>query len=221
MKKNVFLWIIAILLLLFNLNLLYKYKQQKNNINDLTDNIVQIADDKKIEITQLKETILIQQRSEAYPCTDVEMKNPKTKENVSLHSLLKQDKPVLFFRFKENDCDACVRNATQILSDIAEHFPEIDLAILSGYGNVRQFYAYVQAENHQLNIYNVDHLPLPVDEQDVPYFFILTPELKMQNVFIPDKSDPMLTAQYLDVMQKKYWPDKHDHTHCTHDHHSH
>jgi hypothetical protein len=219
MKKNILL-ISIILLLIFNSVLLYKYKQQGKRNGNLLVQLEQQSTQKG-EFEDLKQIILLQQRSEAYPCTDVEMKNPKTKENVSLYSLLKQDKPTLFFRFKENDCDACVQSATQILTDIAEHFLEIDMVILSGYGNARQFYAYAQAENHQMSIYNVDHLPLPVDKQEVPYFFILTSELRIQNVFIPNKSDPVLTTKYLDVIQEKYWPDKHDHTHCTHDHHSH
>jgi hypothetical protein len=221
MRKNIFLWILTVLLLLFNLSLMYKYKQQKNSINDLTNKTGRITDREAWEAEELKEATLIQQLSEAYPCQNIEIKNPKTKENILLHSLLKEHKVVLFFRFKENDCDACIQHATKTLSEIAEHFPEMNIVILSGYGNVRQFYAYAQTENHQLSVYNVNHLSIPVDDREIPYFFILTPALKIQNIFILDKSDPTLTIRYLNVMQEKYWPGEHDHTHCTHDHHSH
>ncbi|GHV27011.1 hypothetical protein FACS1894176_08460 [Bacteroidia bacterium] len=222
MKKNVlFLVIAVIVLLLLNTLLLYKYKQQEKKQWELRSQIYQLSDKESVESGQLKQAILLQQASEALLCPDVAITNPKSQEIETLRSLLKKNQPILFFRFKETDCDACVQNATKTLSEIAEHFPDIDIIILSGYGNVRQFYAYAQTKKHSLGIYNVNHFPIPVEEQEVPYFFVVTPELKIQNIFIPDKADPTFTTKYLDCMMKKYWSLdklKHHHADNTPDH---
>ncbi len=59
---------------------------------------------------------------------------------------------------------------------------------------------------------NVSSLPVAAENQDQPYFFVVTPELKMQNVFIVNKGDSKLTEEYVHSMVHKYWGE------CQHDH---
>jgi hypothetical protein len=202
-EKNAVLWVILVILLLFNSMLLYKY-QQKERSQDMST-LLQELDKNTMDINEVKQMMLLQQQSEASSCANVEIKNPETKENVPLSFLLKDNKPVLFFRFKETDCDACIGKVMQTLTKMAKYFPENGIVILSGYNNVRQFYAYAQACNSHLKIYNVNQLPVSIDKQSVAYFFVLTPELKMQNIFIPDEADSKFIAQYLECVRTKYW----------------
>ena len=57
---------------------------------------------------------MFQQISEAVLCKDVEIQDAETKERLTLASLLKSNDTFLFFRFKENDCDACVSQSVLV-----------------------------------------------------------------------------------------------------------
>ncbi|WP_459684801.1 hypothetical protein [Viscerimonas tarda] len=57
-------------------------------------------------------------------------------------------------------------------------------------------------------------MPITLDEQEQPYFFILNGNLSMRNVFIPTKEDSNYTADYLDCLGHKYW-------HSSHENHKH
>jgi hypothetical protein len=61
-------------------------------------------------------------------------------------------------------------------------------------------------------VYNIQHSFLVLDEQEEPYFFILIPGLRMQNIFIINKKDYQLTKEYLHAMLHKYWDLQDEHT---------
>ena len=205
MKKTVFLWVSIALLLAFNVIALYRYHQSQKNLQTVSYQLNELSVKEFRESSILKEAMMFQQVSEAISCRNVKIQAAETKETLTLASLLKSNDTFLFFRFKENDCDACVSQSVDLLEKMSEHFPANGIVVLSGYGNVRQFYAYAQSKKKHFKVFNVETLPVIAEDQEQPYFFVMTSDLRMQNVFIVNKSDSKFTAEYLHHMGHKYW----------------
>jgi phage gp45-like len=206
LKINILLWAVIALLLVFNISALYKYQKCQKELLSAHEVLKNLSDrDEYGDTSVLKQFIISQQRSEAVSCKFVELKDSKTGQIVPLSSLINGKNTLLFFRFKETSCDACVQQSTVELDKLSAHFPENKIVILSGYSNVRQFNAYAQACNKNFRVMNADSIPVDAENQEQPYFFVVTPDLKIQNVFIVSKGDDKLTVEYLHCMVHKYW----------------
>jgi hypothetical protein len=213
MKKTVFLWIIIGLLLVLNSTVLYRYYRSLEKLQEISWQVNEFSVKELRESSILKRTVMFQQMSEAVSCREVKLQDAETRKTVTSQSLLKGNSALLFFRFKENDCDACVEKSVDLLEKISGYFPANGIVILSGYGNVRQFYAYVQSKKKQFRILNTETLPVAAENQEQPYFFVVTPDLKIQNVFIVNKGDSQFTGEYLHNIGHKYWDLQDGHTH--------
>ena len=193
MKTKIIFITLIVTLLLFNILLIVRYKQtEKRSIS--IENVKN--DDSSTMIEKLTEKQFLQQLSEG-----IFFDSDNTP---SMHSLY-SDLPVLCFRFKETHCDACISTIIRHLSSMKEHFPSNGIVILSGYSNMRQFNAFAQTQKKTFNVLNANRLLIPLDEQSDPYFFVLTKDEKVQNVFIPDEKDSKYTKRYLDLVRDKYW----------------
>ncbi len=217
MKKIVYLSAVFIIaLLVFNIILLKKNNELKQQNLSIMDKYNELSV-KELRVTSiLKKNSIFQHAAEALYCPDIQLKDPKTKNDIKLSALVKDNEPLLFFRFKENDCDACIQQAIRMLKKISENYPNQRITILSGYKNARQFYAYADSETKTFDIYNVDDFPVIPEQQENPYFFVLNGGMEMKNVFVPVKEDMELTADYLGCITQKYWSCGHEH--CDHDH---
>jgi hypothetical protein len=205
--RNIIIGIVIVVLISFDGIVLYKYRQIQNRYWDaVRENLV--LSNKDVSLSgKLSKNIILQQESEGLTVQTIKVQDVEHKREVPLQSLIKTDQQsVLCFRFRENDCDACVQQSLSLLKEVSEYFPEKGIAILSGYGNVRQFQAYAQStDKHLFLVYNVDTVSIAAENQEQPYFFVLTHEYKIQNVFIVCKEDAQLTAEYLHSMAHKYW----------------
>lgn len=79
--------------------------------------------------------------------------------------------------------------------------------------NTRQFVAFSKAQNKRLSVYNVTRIAWEVDEFDEPYFFVVSKDRKVHNLFVPLKEDERLTERYMHEVQQKYWEEK---VNCNH-----
>lgn len=227
MKKPIlFLSIIIIILVGLNILLIIKHKKINNNFdkhqNELSGNDTRIFE-------ALKNNLCIQHFMESFALENIELGNIESKTTISFYSLMEQGEFLLVFRFKETNCDGCVKNTLTLLENISSNFPSDKIVILSGYQNTRQFYAFANQWKKGLRIFNVEDLPWPIEEQEQPYFFVLNPTAKsMQNVFIVIKEDNELIHNYLHCIKEKYWHPipqhdccsntSHDHENCNHIH---
>lgn len=221
MKKLVYLLTIFVIVLLgFNVILLKKHQEIKAQNMLLIDKYNKLSVRELRTSSILKKNIIFHHAAEAAYCPDIQLKKPKTNSDLKLSALVNNsNEPLLFFRFKETDCDACVQQALKLLKKITEQSPGRRITILSGYKNVRQFYAYADNESKSFDIYNVDELPVIPETQESPYFFVLNGDLAMKNVFVPMKGDMEFTVDYLECISQKYWQCGHEHCNHAHNHH--
>lgn len=201
------LGILVILLLLFNAIIVIKYNNEKKKYQILMENFSVLSIKESRQSNTLKKFAIFQQNIESGLFPDIKLKEAKGKRIINFSSILKSNDPVLFFRFKETNCDACIQEAMIMLHEIPSSYsPSVKIVILCSYSNVRQFYAFANEEKEEFEVYNVDSLPLYIDKLENPYFFVMNQDMRIRNIFIPLKDDSQYTKDYLKCVTNKYWP---------------
>lgn len=118
----------------------------------------------------------------------------------------KETEHIIICRFKEMHCESCVESAIKILNEWADSVKNCNVLYLGEY-NRKKLSKKQQDLYNQVgdSIFLADYIPIPVEEEGYPYYFILDSSLNVSNVFIPDKTNPTITMKYLDNIQKRFY----------------
>lgn len=130
--------------------------------------------------------------------TQVRIKDSLEQEKIT--ALFKNiNKPMLIFRFKETNCHLCIENEFQIMrccvSDIKNN-----CALLGSFEHQRELKVFMKLKGISFfsnNVSNEIFSNWPIEQYEMPYYFVLYPDMKVSNFFIPDKAYPGLTQKYL------------------------
>lgn len=110
--------------------------------------------------------------------------------------------PKLIFRYNLSMCTPCIE-AT--LSSIKQVFPDYEKnqnIIFSCMGLDSRL---KRSFNGKVNLsFTQDNLPLPLEQHQVPYFFILDKDLKVKSLFVVPKGSKERIVNYLTITNKKY-----------------
>ena len=108
-----------------------------------------------------------------------------TKDRDSIHlSEIKRKEYTLVLRYSTQCCSTCVEDILRKMRKFEEQYPDIDILLFTTYR--------VQIEK------NVFSLGIPLDEEVVPYLFVLDRGMRVIDTFIPDKDLPKLTNRYFE-----------------------
>lgn len=187
-----------VLIIVVNVFINFKYRLLVKEKDVIAEEYSQLL----LESTSLKKQSMSQQAAEWMDVSKIELLDMHGNVR-NIASIFNNRKPILVYRFRETDCDACVQSTVLMLNRIAEEVPSENIVILCTYKNFRQFSAYQSTQS--IRVYNIGDQCLDLDFQDQPYFFVLTRELNARNLFIPLKSDEGLTEDYLKLISIKYW----------------
>ena len=110
-------------------------------------------------------------------------------------------------RFNEYDCEACVEYAYQKIVETFADKKNVSIAIMKDVESSEQInnsvvVSYGENEMKKLNVLNME---LPIDAAGVPHFFVLTNDLKIHDVFVPDRMNPDITNRYLEMVVEKWF----------------
>jgi len=126
---------------------------------------------------------------------------PLLDTNLNIHKLisLTKNKSVLVFRYSFKDCDQCVG---AILKTINKQFKGIDkshiILITDSYSN-KDFVLKARYTDARIPLYSAPEggLGLPAENRNLPFFFILGNDHKVEKMFLPFKELPDQTEEYL------------------------
>jgi len=203
--KKVFPYILVIILSFTNLVLVNKLntlKKSYSNINNQNQKalIYELEDD----INKLLSNDSLKFLSEQ----QVIDKNIRL-ESINGEELLLQDiitdKSKLIFMFSELNCISCYE---KIINDLNRHINVIgkeNVLILAYYSNPRELYAFMRVNQIKCKVYNIESksLGLMIDNENIPYLFLLDSSFKTNFMFIPDKKYTKLTEAYLNWIKKQ------------------
>ena len=204
MKFKYLLYTVLAIFIISNVYLLIKLIKTEQTLEYITEKYTLLSIKEERSSFHLKNNANIQHRMEQIPLPEVSIKNVKNKEDITLKTLCKEDSILVFFRFKETHCDACIQSTLNLLKKFLSEHEIFNIIILSGYANIRQFSAFAQSQSNKMKVYNVENIPWQVDEIDEPYFFVVTKGKYVNNVFIPLKEDNIYTENYINMLLNKY-----------------
>ncbi len=108
---------------------------------------------------------------------------------------------ILAVRLSPLSCSMCVDSTLKMVVKFIENNKlSKRIVILTSYTNPRELTLFYRLHQISYDVLNLEEneITLPVEHLKVPYMFIIGKDYVANNTFIPDKSFPKLTNQYLD-----------------------
>lgn len=123
------------------------------------------------------------------------------KRRVSLRSLI-GNKTKLIFRYSYMDCDICVDSVISQVKKITQRAKLNDFLIITDTRTERDFLLKSNYKKHPFPIYGLlqSKLGLTMENKNLPFLFVISPDLRISKIFIPFKESPYQTEQYLDYI---------------------
>ncbi len=131
-------------------------------------------------------------------------------DTVFAKDVFKQHKVV--FRYSLTHCDACVHAEHENIIKELQAKPNYskNICLLAYYENIRGLivdYRKFKAKKVNISMYAVakNNLDIPIEAQNLPYYFIIDSNLRMTNFYIPDKEKTNWSKSYLRLALKNYF----------------
>lgn len=115
--------------------------------------------------------------------------------------MLAQDTTTLFCRYSLMGCKPCIDNAMTQITRYGELHPDIRIILLLRDISKRDLYVNQKEIGDRLELYLCDELPLDVEDGSYPYFFRLSSEGKIKDLFETEYGNHALTSEYLFNLQ--------------------
>ncbi|MBC8603072.1 hypothetical protein H8784_15255 [Parabacteroides acidifaciens] len=110
----------------------------------------------------------------------------------------------LGYFISEQSCSACYKSFLNALKETSNIIGKNKIVLICKFGNRRNFQAFIKDHDLNLDIYRAeDDFGLFEEYNDYPIAFMITPDLRMENVIITDKTNHEISNDYLEIMQTK------------------
>jgi hypothetical protein len=204
-KKKIYTWrLMVFLLLIINGLLLARVRSinnqrkkliiQQSTFHDIISN--------KQHIIETKDWLQFESENDEIS-SSIEVID-ENKNKIQLKEMLSKQ-PKLVFRYSELNCQQCVDTVFKRLKQLAEEVGKEKILILSSYSNHRDLLLFKRINQIDLEVYNLNEtkLDISVEEVNIPYMFLLDNDFRAKFVFIPEKTMPQLTDNYLLLIKNK------------------
>jgi hypothetical protein len=124
-----------------------------------------------------------------------------TEEN--LLSEMVKDQPLLIYRYTHKNCNTCY---LEELKALQEDFPDYFdfISVLCSYQSDKELLIHKRTHKIELPLYNVpfDAFNWITEEHNSPYYFVLHPNMKISNIYVPNKAYPEMNKMYLEGIKR-------------------
>jgi hypothetical protein len=126
--------------------------------------------------------------------------------NEKYFSELLNEKPMLIYRYSLGDggaCTPCYEEQIHLLKEYFQETPQL-VSVLASYRNQRDFIMIKRGVDLGVPIYHVpsDAFDWALEEISIPYYFVLYPNMKISNIYVPNEHEPELNRQYLESIKR-------------------
>ena len=105
----------------------------------------------------------------------------------------------LFFYFSEQTCTPCIEQTVEL---IAQHFPDYlkdnDEVVFISPDCIKRFRE--NCYGKKLLVFEDTVIDIPLEEENIPFIFTLSKDMRISNLHIVNKNDFKITADYLKKM---------------------
>jgi hypothetical protein len=113
----------------------------------------------------------------------------------------------LIFMFSELNCQTCIDMQLSGIEQLSKDIGSKNIILLASYKNKRDLFQFARINMIKTVIYNFNKsdIQIPITEANVPFFFIINPDLTSTCFFIPEKSLPKHTTTYLKIVKHRFF----------------
>lgn len=104
----------------------------------------------------------------------------------------------LVIRFSQLNCQACIEAIKPLLKGLKTK----QVVVFADYTNKRFLKEFKKGLNESWRLFNVKLLNIPMDDLNIPYFFVLDEEMRLSHVFIPHKEMLSHVEEYLEIIEQ-------------------
>jgi len=124
-------------------------------------------------------------------------------QSLVLGNLLKEKSQLAVLRISDQNCSLCVETELEEIEKLQQVLPEHRVVVLASFENKRGLKILTEGlKKIGTPIFSVrfDKVHLPIEEANIPYYFVLNRDWTVSNIFIPKRSFPDLTNTYFSVL---------------------
>lgn len=205
MKKNVldiFLWGI---LLAFCLYLFYSVREEKQQVKKKDTQLKELqfsASENRYRLENITIISKLQHYAEGQIITDCTIYK-QNGDTLYLSDLCSDRRKLVYF-FSEQSCATCYIPFLEKLNKIAGVIGKENVILLAKFDKSRSLKTFALENNITLEMYRMDmDLNIYPEYNDYAMAFLLSRDMKIENVIITDKSNVELSNDYLKIIQQR------------------
>ncbi|MFY0255138.1 hypothetical protein ACDQ55_14415 [Chitinophaga sp. 30R24] len=104
-------------------------------------------------------------------------------------------------RNNEEGCSLCIEHELDIIKKYADSLGNENVIVITTHSNVRKLKVFVQTNHIPFNVYYCQSLNIPYEwATQKPFVFTLTPQLIVNNFFIPEVSETEISEAYYNTI---------------------
>ncbi|APA00346.1 hypothetical protein [Flavobacterium commune] len=200
-------YIIILILIVLNSVLAYKIKSNTTEFRTIYSLLNKKLDKNKSAVIKFEHNFIREQKNENLQLDSNFELLDILGNKVFAKDILKKNS--LVFRFSELNCGDCIDAEINALINNKDKIKK-NVILISYYQNPRNlfvFYNEFQKKglvNFEMYLSPAKGLGIPLDQQNIPYYFCVNSNLIMNNFFIPQKEKPKLSQVYLECTSKNF-----------------
>ena len=134
------------------------------------------------------------------------VKIPNIQFDDSLLSFTKREKPILILRIKETYCSTCIENEINMINKMGNEIKD-NLCILTSHSSKRNIKRMMMKYNIDIPYQEIPYNFLDqyyFEEFNAPYYFLLHKDMRISQIYLPEKALPKLTLDYFKNVKRLY-----------------
>lgn len=200
---SIIIFLVLVLTVLFYIIFAYKYRMQEK------DKVIQDTAEKKNICESTRRVIIsntfLQFETTASKIEDFIISSNGESQKKKLSDYFSGNNQ-LVLRYNKDNCSSCIDHSLEALLEYKDAIGIDNILIIATVKNNRKLKAFIDKfENLNIQIINTDsEINLPIEEYNIPYFFMMNKDLKIKMLFVPIKELPDNTARYLDIISERF-----------------
>ena len=112
--------------------------------------------------------------------------------------------PILIFRFWGSNCQTCIDTEIQrMVQSLTEVDPDKVIILVSDKNvNDLSYFKKVNRVKFEILLVEKEDIKIPMEQYNIPYLFILSPDGFINSVFIPERNENKFSEQYYSLIKK-------------------
>jgi len=111
--------------------------------------------------------------------------------------------PILVFRFTGSQCQTCINTEIERMTEFLRDLSPEKVVILVSDKNLQDlsYLKKVKKINFEIYLVKKEEIIIPLEQYNIPYSFILTPDGFINSVFIPELNEKKFSEQYYTLIK--------------------